>query len=734
MDLTLSLSLKTGSFQNHYPECSIQKHFNYEIFQFFFFTEIVTDPLTRHPLAISCGGGYMFAKNINASPNDIPDPAFEVIYACNTVICIAPHIIGEEHEWDFGDGNADVGSYVVHTYATQGQFNITHTATDNTGSAMHTETVDIDCMVSEECDCGTNGIDIVADAAGTDLSTLVAPNGPLPPNTLQNTCLSISGKLIVDQDYTISGGEIRMHPGSEIEVGNFDFALIDVNENGGIHGCTNMWKGITLRYTDGFEMYNTIVQDALFGVEVDGFIDWSLYDNIFLNNFVGIYSSPPGLGIPLNKISSIDNHPTRNHFICGGQLRPAYNGQSPDPIDFDWDCGHSGILLQSVQDFFIGNQSITDPENYFYGLKNGIMVIGGYTGTFRSYNSRMHNMRQTDDVFNNSNPPFTNLGAAGIYMQNVTFSRTERNVIDRAVRGIYALKSRIRARNNIISDVENGFEILENKGTRNIDIRGSDIFFSRNGILINNSHQVGSYILQNNTMHGRSESQYDVAYGIYSSDQGTNTKIKEISNNIIDMTNPGVGIFVGGGTEFRIQNNTITHHYDLPEPAAAFSGGIWAGGCQDMYLSGNSVSTSYGLAAKLQSYLINFSPNFQACCNTSDNANTGFRFSGLMDISHFRYNNIGALIDPGEHNRGIDCGYATEFGDQTHAGNTWNGDFNVFWAQHLGDFFNVANTQFQVEDSDFNTPSIQMDPPLWPQNPVSPNNANWFQYLGVAKK
>lgn len=227
-------------------------------------------------------------------------------------------------------------------------------------------------LSSFDCPC-TSGINVDA-GTGTLASTLAV----FFSDTLLNTCLAINGKLIIDKDLMISGGEIRMQPGSEIVVNySYEFILWSVNANGGIHGCTKLWKGITAQANAHVWVLYSLLQDAYNAVEALAYSKISIHDNKFNQNFIGVHVPDQSIWSPVTLVSLFYN----NEFTCTGSncvLLPHY-GTAASKADT---IPYAGIVVNRTN---MGIGSF----NYFSGLRYGVVA---HNSTFSSSRSTFEDL------------------------------------------------------------------------------------------------------------------------------------------------------------------------------------------------------------------------------------------------------------------------------------------------------------------------------------------------------
>lgn len=169
-------------------------------------------------------------------------------------------------------------------------------------------------------------------------ATLTQLQGAFPffqGNTMINTCLSIQRRLIIDKNFTIEEGEVIMGPGSEVLLwGNVSLTFRDVNENGGVHGCTALWRGIRPRDNNGIvriNFFNSIVQDARHAIRANKQSIITAESTEFRNNHIGILLPNLGGGPP-SPFNWSTTALRGNLFWTNGQYLPAFPNMHLDPI------------------------------------------------------------------------------------------------------------------------------------------------------------------------------------------------------------------------------------------------------------------------------------------------------------------------------------------------------------------------------------------------------------------
>ncbi|MFM9950065.1 MAG: T9SS type A sorting domain-containing protein [Saprospiraceae bacterium] len=225
------------------------------------------------------------------------------------------------------------------------------------------------------CPCEGHGAINIDAGEGTNISQF------LTQATTFNSCMAIKGKLIINVTRTINGGEIRMQPGAEIILNGASrtLTLNNVNQNGGVHGCEQMWIGITvLGSSNKVTIDNSTVQDAQIALDVrpvspiQSII--TIRNNALLDrNHIGV-SVPNGI-----TLSGAASWPSLkiwgSRFDCSSNLLPPF-----DPALPEWET--RSLVGITTQNF---NYNIPEPYNggggtarvEFANLRTGIVAKGG---------------------------------------------------------------------------------------------------------------------------------------------------------------------------------------------------------------------------------------------------------------------------------------------------------------------------------------------------------------------
>jgi PKD repeat protein len=613
------------------------------------------------------------------------------------------------HSWDFGDGSSgSAAANPIHTFPGSGTYIVTHTVSNFCGTVVEEIEVEVNCPFT--CPCfGAGAINIDAGSGlsilNTPIPSLVASTG-FGPQTLVNTCLAINGRLLIDQlyDLVILGGEIRMQPGAEIVVQNgSELDLIAIIANNGIHGCEQMWQGITVLNGGSLIMNSVNIEDAQYAVEVN---DGSTLDVTFTEfdrNYVGIYvpHSPGGSLQVVNQPFPLQ----KNSFTCSSSLLPPFVGQSPNPGTISF----AGIQLNNVF-FNVGSSSVPTATNDFSLVKNGIVaenqsVVGVFNASFLNLEGTVN-----IDLTIPSSAAFTGIG---VYLNETYAYAVDNNSFtgddDRA---IHANNSSLFAKQNTaktfigISIEEGNFNL--------IDIQKNKFDFIKRGIQVLNTEAPSFFdIDQNIFTHLVAGPPSSLARGITIIEPTISSSLsilKRINRNQFNLTNYSAGIGLFNSWEYDVNyNNIFFSNPNLSPPLGGLPIGMAISGGGNNLLYQDTIS-----AGNLSDRVVGFnwasSPGNILCCNLASNLLTAFNAQGPCDNTRLRNSII-------ENNfRGLSCSRGTIISDQNFAGNLWTGTYSDYSARHFSTPLEVMNSQFTVEP-----PIVQ---PLWPPAPIIPGS--WF--------
>ena len=636
-------------------------------------------------------GTYMLSLNVS-SPNgctiqvldtiDITvepiDANFTSAISCQVVSFTGPTDTNiDSYSWDFGDNNGtSVLQNPAYTYSSNGIYFVSLTIKDNCDIEITLiDTIEINCNPSFTCPCtGNNAINIDA-GSGTLLSTVPQLAG----NGLNNTCLSISGKLVIDKDFTIYFGEIKMQPKSEIIVksGN-KFRLGWVAQNDGIHGCEQMWKGITVEDNASLMLTSTLIKDAQYAIKALNNSNLALANNTFDRNYVGIYTpivNGNGFEQTINHIYAMYG----NTFTCAGnncQLLPGYSGQVPQPGNLPF----AGIEINNAI-FSVGKNN-PYATNYFSNMHNGIV---GYKSFVVSYYSEIQNMHQLPASQGYKD-------GCGIKSKN-SFIVSDHSTINHARIGIESLSDYyVQSKYDVLSNTLIGAEIrdtwfspaIEDDTIKDFTYAGIDLSYPK--------YQLSSSIQRN---YLQAERYFGMKFtGI---PYGKKLSYNEITDNRIIIDSIGTGIEVYSSGRLGIQDNSIL----LSSPVDTFSNGIRLFDARYNYIHGDTLlRTATAATAELDGIGLRVvqSPNNTICNNITKGWELGNFFANGCANTSFKFNEIGANA------RGVWVNPSSNIGKQTHHVNAWTDGYRSAYNLDLNPTIRKLS-QFQINTC---------DAPKWP--------------------
>ncbi len=363
---------------------------------------------------------------------------------------------------------------------------------------------------------------------------------------MTNTCLSIQGHLIVNKSFTIDGGEIIMNPGAEVTVvggSTTTFTIRNVNQNGGVHGCTAMWRGIGIRMDrTTISVENSIVQDGQFALNSNTRLGGiNAQSSIFLNNYTAIRLWRNTASLP-PQWNSTNLGLWGNTFTTNNQYLPAYTGQIPDPA-VDVMTG-TGVWVESATAATVGLPG--QAPNVFDNVKVGIFGVGS---TVLARNNIFRNIQSPDpNLTYNSLIHMgirVEIGGVGSYTPNLTAIG---NTFENCTLGIRALNSPLRAENNRILRCKYGI-VVHDPVQRSIRINNGNEFEAGIGILVSGQGPAQEIIIEDNDML--------ITPDVASSNGG-----------IAGILVSGWASLMSANNQFLISNNRITGAPNGPWPSS----------------------------------------------------------------------------------------------------------------------------------------------------------------------
>lgn len=667
------------------------------------------------------------------APLPTPNPAFTVTpIDCNTIQFTAvSNTAGQTHFWDFGNSNTSTLANPVNSFA-NGPFTVTHTITECGVSASAMQTVTINCAPPEPptCPCSNNnGINIIAFNEGTLYSELEQINNFDVNNdgiidlSEHNGCITIGGKLIIDQNLTIVDcPNIKMQPCAEIEVRAQSHLTMTQNK---ITGCVKMWRGITVKPFGWLTFQRNTVEDAQTAIIANGssfagfpapntipYTTIEVQKNRFVRNHIGILAK----GLPW---ASLAHQPISGNTFIGNGSQPLLPPCDQSLANWNADNGYAGVVSQAIN-LSIGSATDVGFTNTFSALRNGVIGENCWL--------QVHHASFTDMVgewlTEGQAPTFAASTGVGVVANN-GLSTISGSFFNGCGHGIYALSGAISALQNDMPNVRRGIEINSPIGCTLSE--NKDIVFKNKGIYGRNLQtgpisQYFQYAINKNRVRNfdQSETEDDMAIHMANGNQPDLINAR-MSENEVFIDAKKNAIRVEGLGRWVIDRNYVQYK---PFMGLANSGtGLLLLSSARNYLYGNNmediatspVSTGFNIA---------ISPENTFCCNVTDGHRLAFRFFGACGTTTFRTSDMSA------HETCLEISQSGTIGEQG-PGDIVSGTFPNFrnWfntssgiARHLG------NSQGIVNSSRFHVLStLTSDFPEQISTPNLPTPTNsWF--------
>lgn len=504
--------------------------------------------------------------------------------------------------------------------------------------------------------------------------------------------------------------EIIMGPCAEIVVeAGVLFSLEYVH----LRACDEeMWKGITVERGElsggiqsqggRLDFRHNVIRDAQYAVSAGHFSQIRIYDNDFINNYVGFrvlaYENSPWPLSHVRFVNPLDpNEFGDNNFIFDAGEPYLDYCDLTDPVT---DLGYAGIEFNRATAFFIGEDDVSPPEvtNYFTGTRYGVRVNASTAIGLRGL--IIEDLNDTGD----DNAPVTQQTNTGVWISKSKDVEIRYADIDDCRNGIVLSLSGL---NNTFHD--SGISV-ENNAVYALNNSG-ELKVQDNALTAANCAYIG-------TMKGLTDVTDNTGnfsnYGVYAHNLNGTYNIRD---NILHSTDSdpkggAEGIHVQNATlvNGRIHGNTI----DLASsPQAQADAGIRLINCGRTRVYDNSVAGDIGTSDFLIDHgarcaLLN---RVTFCCNNVDQSNKGFTFQSTN--TNVKYYTTAF----GEHQDGLAFFPGATLNAQINTGNDWSGascDNNE--ALYPG---NVAMAQANAPF----TASSGLAP-----SPTSP--ANWFTVGG----
>lgn len=294
--------------------------------------------------------------------------------------------MGVTYTWTTSTGLSGSGSTANVNFNLTGGGTITFTGTYASGC-----TYSASLHVAACCKASSEYITI----NGPAVSSALASFGTLVNGTIviTNQFLAINGMLIVNQNLTLKGCDVRMgylsnifvRPGVTLTITNNT-----VSDKTHIYACNDMWDGIYVQSPTASLIINngSTIEDALNAVVSDNKGNFQInssaaYGNVIFNkNYKSIVVkdavSHPGL-VNKTTIQCYDGVPGGNPVNTGNKLRYPHATER----------SYAGIDVTNVLGLTIGNGSLAAQTNTFDNLDYGVL---GYDSNIDIYNNIFQNM------------------------------------------------------------------------------------------------------------------------------------------------------------------------------------------------------------------------------------------------------------------------------------------------------------------------------------------------------
>jgi hypothetical protein len=604
----------------------------------------------------------------------------------------------------------------------------TVTVTSGTCSSTKEQIITVStCQPADDCSsCLPSGIKITANNIGTKYSTL-----NLPTTISLPTCLSISGKLIIDVDVSILNTQIILGSGAEIIVGDANnFNPVTLNIQGCLlASCNQMWKGIKVLSPHHLVFKDNEIFDAEYAITAipsSGSSPLSpsttveIVDNKFYENHVGFY-------VPYRTWWGVVRHfPfSGNEFI----KRPFTNLKPPTDINlanYNSQKCFAGIIIDGLAEFTLGSPGNTGYDNVFKNIRNGIISSGStWLSVYRAH------FDELNDYFGSSGIASVN-NATGIgVLSNNGISNVYSSGFNKCGHGVYANSGFLGVYNNQMPEVNIGvqtnfpiaFSINE------ISQPQQYISFKYNALLARNLNKslFSDYKVENNRFSNNLSgfdpdlNNPEAAIDI---DNANNPNMEDgrakINDNIIDLTDFYDGVRLSNLNNWGIHDNFI----NFVDNATAISKGIILNNANATYLLDNAISCSYTNPNPLgtRGIQVNLSAQTEFCCNHTIGTTVGTEFVGPCENTDLKTGDFSNNV------YNVKCNVATVIGDQPNMqlnsiennGNVFNGTSGT--AEHLGNNALISDSEFYVKDESL---------PHYPPTVSTPNAFSpWFIEIG----
>ena len=610
-----------------------------------------------HDLVANCDADFVFT---NCTDNYVQ-------------FVVTTPVAGTTYSWSFDGFGTATGTSAHFVFPQAGSYSTTLTATTTSGSCTTTSTFTVT----------TGSYTIVGDVTGGSVNASSLP-------TLSNSNYVILGKLIIDQNATMSGTDLIMGAGAEIEVA--DDKTLEISDSN-IQGCAIMWRRIKVDPDATLTIRGSYISDAESAIVLleNATLD-SGGETTFEDNWQSIrayFGSPTNVDINVNNTTFTTNNPL-TPFVGQSQFLSFY------PV---------GIYVRHIVSAEIGVYGSTEP-NLFDDLHTGIRSMVSNTvvvgSNFQDSERGIHASGTGSLVVRGTGkfslvPMFNGIGSEAIY--NTTNSTLS----------VYDTR---------MANVRYGIRHANNPGL-SADIILNNIQAQTYGILsINNAdaNYAGVHIEDNLITMNNGAGLSGFGIEVIQSTPVTSTFRPEIFNNEIQLDAAIGGIHANGTTALNISNNDIFLNSE------DINYGIQLDNADKTRVVENTITGSGTSGDFNEAIVINSSAEHVLKCNILDDTRVGARLSGACNGSFITANQFTKHATGLYYSESSIASQTTETGDQEGMGNTWVGTYTDAAARHNGNNVVVQLSQYIIHQG----PTPGND--YWPPSISTPNasSGNWF--------
>ncbi|NUQ23770.1 MAG: T9SS type A sorting domain-containing protein [Saprospiraceae bacterium] len=581
------------------------------------------------------------------------------------------------------------------------------------------KTIQSECIEQFSCQCPTGLANFNIDATispyngEVNLTTLINLN-TLPANYIENSCIRIKGRLIVDITYEMSSCEILMEPGAEIVVRgtNTKLGLLNMNDSRRLHGCTAMWRGITVEPDAFLALKAAWIEDAQYAIKPLNKSNISIRASTFVNNYIGLYFNGP-----IQQPESFFLHPFMgNSFIGTGIMLSEFEGQTPE-ITSDIPEAAIEIFNQAgLVHIGVSGNALNSIEN----MENGILT-------------QNTPLWVENTMFEHINYAIHHSGGAAHPITVVGFGMNGNSSFDDCLHAITVIGTDVNIQNNNMTPrclYPISISMAQN---RNINIRNNNLIYRHLGIMLAQCDPVHYLSVAYNTIEMDIISFFDMTAAICVAESGVPHTYASIGpkNRIhLNMLNTGdeddqYAIMMESVNNYTITDNVI---FDPTDYQHTYGIALMQGGnctVSNNLIEGSGTDNPSAAIYALSTY------NSKYDCNEVGTLYTGMEFSGVCTASDIQTN---TFIPPMQI--GLSYDQTLDINEQLHEGNIWLPTPNYLMAAaenritipsnpNISIFTELSSMRYEVEN---NSPPLYPNSFSFPNLPLSPSlySSSWF--------